>query len=57
VFYLSKAKLNSTIQQRVSEYEKHRVPHPECQWKMADPSALDKVVVYKKPDPHLWDRV
>ncbi|KAK2372108.1 hypothetical protein P8452_45511 [Trifolium repens] len=56
VFYFSKAKLNSTLQQTVSEYERHRVPHPACRWKMADPSALDKVVVYKKPDPHLWDR-
>ncbi|XP_061356361.1 uncharacterized protein LOC133300787 [Gastrolobium bilobum] len=56
VFYLSKAKFNSTIRQTVSEYERHRVPHPECRWKMADPSALDKVEVYKKPDPRLWDR-
>lgn len=55
VFYLSKAKLvNSTTQ---SEYERYRIPYPECRWKMADPSALDKVLVYKKPDPHLWDRV
>ncbi|KAL2348022.1 hypothetical protein Fmac_002022 [Flemingia macrophylla] len=56
VFYFSKAKLNSTLQQTVTEYERHRVPHPECRWKMADPSALDRVVVYKKQDPRLWDR-
>ncbi|KAI4315451.1 hypothetical protein L6164_028259 [Bauhinia variegata] len=56
VFYLSKAKLNSTTQQTVSEYERHRVAHPECRWKMVDPSSFDKVVVYKRPDPHLWDR-
>ncbi|KAL2342729.1 hypothetical protein Fmac_004014 [Flemingia macrophylla] len=56
VFYFSKAKYNSTMQQIVSEYERHRVPHPECRWKMANPADLDKVEVYKKPDPHLWDR-
>ncbi|RDX93132.1 hypothetical protein CR513_24648, partial [Mucuna pruriens] len=56
VFYFSKAKLNSTSRQTVTQYERHRVPHPECRWKMADPSALDKVEVHKKPDPHLWDR-
>ncbi|KAK7308965.1 hypothetical protein RJT34_05336 [Clitoria ternatea] len=56
VFYFSKAKFNSTKLQTVTEYERHRVPHPECRWKMADPSALDKVEVYKKTDPHLWDR-
>ncbi|XP_020217913.1 uncharacterized protein LOC109801291 [Cajanus cajan] len=56
VFYFSKAKYNSTMHQIVSEYERHRVPHPDCRWKMANPAALDKVEVYKKPDPHLWDR-
>ncbi|CAI8589292.1 unnamed protein product [Vicia faba] len=56
VFYLSKAEFNSTIHQTVSEYERHRVPHPECRWKISNPSALDKIIVYKKPDPHLWDR-
>ncbi|KAJ1411788.1 hypothetical protein SESBI_20842 [Sesbania bispinosa] len=56
VFYFSKAEYNSTMQKTVTEYERHRVPHPECRWKMADPSSLDKVVIYKKPDPHLWDR-
>lgn len=57
VFYLSKAKLNHTIDQTVSEYVRHRVPHPPCKWKMPDPAGIDKVEVYKKPDPHLWDRV
>ncbi|KAK7251362.1 hypothetical protein RIF29_34477 [Crotalaria pallida] len=56
VFYFTKAKFNSTAQEIVSEYDRHRVPHPECRWKMASPSSLDTVVVYKKPDPHLWDR-
>ncbi|KAH7513892.1 uncharacterized protein LOC107430210 [Ziziphus jujuba] len=56
VFYLSKAKLNHTIDQTVSEYVRHRVPHPPCKWKMPDPAGIDKVEVYKKPDPHLWDR-
>jgi hypothetical protein len=57
VFYFSKAKSNVTTQQTLTEYERHRVPHPECRWKMANPSSIDKVEVYKKPDPHLWDRV
>ncbi|MED6191475.1 hypothetical protein PIB30_000575 [Stylosanthes scabra] len=56
VFYFSKARVNSTTQQTVTEYERHRIPPPECRWKMANPSLLDRVEVYKKPDPHLWDR-
>ncbi|KAK3227865.1 hypothetical protein Dsin_007727 [Dipteronia sinensis] len=56
VFYLSNANFNSTLNQTVSQYSRHRVPHPACRWKMADPANLDNVVVYKKPDPHLWDR-
>ena len=57
VFYLSKARLISSMNQTVSEYIRHRVSHPSCKWKMADPSSLDRVEVYKKPDPDLWDRV
>lgn len=57
VFYMSNARLNSSTHQTVSEYVRHRVPHPPCKWKMADPTKLDRVEVYKKPDPHLWDRV
>lgn len=56
VFYMSNARLNSSTDQTVSEYVRHRVPHPPCKWKMADPAKLNRVEVYKKPDPHLWDR-
>lgn len=57
VFYLSKAKLDRSKNQTVSEYIRHRVPHPFCRWKMADPSEFNIVKVYKKPDPDLWNRV
>lgn len=56
VFYMSKAEFNSTMNQTVSEYARHRIPHPECRWKMANPAVLDTLVIYKKPDPYLWDR-
>ncbi|KAJ0715079.1 hypothetical protein HanPI659440_Chr13g0496981 [Helianthus annuus] len=56
VFYMTKVRLNSTTNMSVSEYARHRVPHPLCKWKMIDPSSLDKVVVFKRPDPQLWDR-
>ncbi|PVH32467.1 hypothetical protein PAHAL_9G403800 [Panicum hallii] len=36
----------------VTEYERHRVKHPACRWRIADPGALlDHIVVHKKPDP------
>ncbi|KAH1075142.1 hypothetical protein J1N35_027470 [Gossypium stocksii] len=56
VFYMSKVGMDSELNQTVSEYERHRVPHPPCRWKMANPGALEMVIVNKKPDPHLWDR-
>ncbi|XP_028798805.1 uncharacterized protein LOC114754199 [Neltuma alba] len=59
VFYLSDATLlNSTTSSQVivSEYQRHRVPHPECRWRMTPPSIINTVKVYKKPDPHLWSR-
>ncbi|KAF7151541.1 hypothetical protein RHSIM_Rhsim02G0234700 [Rhododendron simsii] len=56
VFYLSKARLDSLTNHTVSEYLRHRVPHPLCRWKMPDPDDLARVEVFKKPDPNLWDR-
>ncbi|GMJ06253.1 hypothetical protein like AT4G23490 [Hibiscus trionum] len=56
VFYMSKVRMLSEPNRTVSEYERHRVPPPPCRWRMADPSAVEMVIVDKKPDPHLWDR-
>ncbi|KAL3818032.1 hypothetical protein ACJIZ3_003937 [Penstemon smallii] len=56
VFYFSKAEMESDTNYTVSEYIRHGVPHPACRWKMADPDEVDRIEVYKKPDPHLWDR-
>ncbi|KAJ4828060.1 hypothetical protein Tsubulata_046842 [Turnera subulata] len=56
VFYLSKARMDSSLNVTVSEYARHRVPHPDCKWKMANPATINEVVVFKKPDPQLWDR-
>uniref|UniRef100_A0A0V0IPG2 Putative fringe-related family protein-like n=1 Tax=Solanum chacoense TaxID=4108 RepID=A0A0V0IPG2_SOLCH len=56
VFYLSSAKMDPSSNQTVSQYTRHRVPHPACKWKTTDPADVDRVQVYKKPDPHLWDR-
>ncbi|XP_022733910.1 uncharacterized protein LOC111287552 isoform X2 [Durio zibethinus] len=56
VFYLSDAAYNKNTNQTASEYVLHRVSSPECNWKMADPSGIEKVEVYKKPDPTLWDK-
>ncbi|KAL6502357.1 hypothetical protein OROHE_024635 [Orobanche hederae] len=58
VFYLSDAsKMESDTNRTVSGYVRHRVPHPVCKWKMPDPSGVERVEVYKKPDPRMWDRV
>ncbi|XWS49990.1 hypothetical protein CRYUN_Cryun12cG0049900 [Craigia yunnanensis] len=56
VFYMSGLRMDSELNQTVSEYERHLVPHPPCRWKMADPDELEMVIVNKKPDPHLWNR-
>lgn len=39
-------------------YERHRDAQPTCRWKIEDPSQhINTVIVYKKPDPDLWNRV
>lgn len=57
VFYMSRAQMEPDTNRTVSEYTRHHVPHPVCKWKMTDPGEVERVEVYKKHDPHLWDRV
>lgn len=56
VFYLSRARFDSLTNQTVTVYDRHRVPQPACKWNLTSPSEIDRIVVYKKPDPQLWDR-
>ncbi|KAB2038855.1 hypothetical protein ERO13_D03G148400v2 [Gossypium hirsutum] len=56
VFYMSSVGMHSKLNTTVSKYDRHRVPHPPCRWKMADPNNLQMVIVYRKPDPNLWNR-
>ncbi|WCJ26341.1 hypothetical protein M5689_008164 [Euphorbia peplus] len=56
VFYMSKARYNSSQNTTVSEYTQHRDFHPPCRWKMTDPQDINVVVVHKQRDPQLWDR-
>jgi hypothetical protein len=57
VFYMSSTKFDQQLNTTVSEYTIHRVSHPSCRWKMTNPAEINTIVVYKKPDPHLWERV
>ncbi|CAN7119123.1 unnamed protein product [Brassica rapa subsp. narinosa] len=56
VYYMSTTKFDKQLNTTVSEYTRHRVSHPSCKWKMANPAEINTIVVYKKPDPHLWER-
>ncbi|XP_065858339.1 uncharacterized protein [Euphorbia lathyris] len=56
VYYMSKARYDSSQNTTVSEYVQHHDFHPPCRWKMADPHNIDMIVVHKKRDPQLWDR-
>ncbi|XP_072955498.1 uncharacterized protein [Typha angustifolia] len=59
VYYLSRARVDAGRRTTVTQYDRHRDEgkRPSCRWKIADPAALlDRVVVFKKPDPGLWNR-
>ncbi|KAK9668098.1 hypothetical protein RND81_13G035200 [Saponaria officinalis] len=56
VYYLSKARFDEETNKTVSEYLLKRETHPLCRWKMIEPSIIERVIVYKKPDPELWSR-
>ncbi|KAL0923559.1 hypothetical protein M5K25_007621 [Dendrobium thyrsiflorum] len=58
LYYLSSASYDNSRRTSVTRYRLHKDPRPPiCRWKTANPSTLiEEVVVYKKPDPFLWDR-
>ncbi|CAN8246477.1 unnamed protein product [Cochlearia groenlandica] len=56
VFYVSNTKFDSQLNTSVSEYTRHKDSHPSCRWEMASPEEIKTIIVYKKPDPRLWDR-
>ncbi|VVA33275.1 PREDICTED: transferring glycosyl group transferase [Prunus dulcis] len=56
VYYFSNVVYNKNVSHTATEYVRDRVPDPECHWKMANPSRIKKVQVYKAPNPHLWDK-
>ncbi|KAA8516079.1 hypothetical protein F0562_019258 [Nyssa sinensis] len=56
VYMLSNALYNSSTSQTASEYILYPTPHQACNWRMADPSQIQRVEVFRKPDPFLWDK-
>uniref|UniRef100_A0A2P2IJM0 Uncharacterized protein MANES_01G058600 n=1 Tax=Rhizophora mucronata TaxID=61149 RepID=A0A2P2IJM0_RHIMU len=56
LFYMTKAKFDPELNTTVSEYAQHHDQRPACRWRMASPANVSTILVYKKPDPHLWDR-
>lgn len=57
VYFISNATHDSQTDRTATEYLPHQISRPECRWRMADPSQIDRVEVYKKPNPFLWDKV
>lgn len=57
IFFLTNALYDPSTNQTASEYTRHGFVGPWCNSKITDPLRIYKVKVYKKPDPHLWDKV
>lgn len=57
VYYMSNVTYqNSNKTKTVSEYVRTQLPNPDCKWKIADPARIDKIRVYKRPDPYMWEK-
>jgi hypothetical protein len=52
------ARSGETTVTRYQRWRRRNDVRPACRWKIPDPDLLlDSVIVIKKPDPSLWDRV
>lgn len=56
IYYLSSCVYDQSTNRTVSEYLLHRIEYPDCHWKMANPSEVERVEVHKRPDPYMWDK-
>ncbi|KAH7862391.1 hypothetical protein Vadar_004262 [Vaccinium darrowii] len=56
LYMLANAVFNPSTNRTASEYVKSRAIGPECKQKKAGPFGIQRVEVYKKPDPYLWDK-
>ncbi|PKU74216.1 hypothetical protein MA16_Dca021620 [Dendrobium catenatum] len=58
LYYLSSSSFTNSSGMTVTRYSRYmEQPHPICRWKLPDPAVLvNEVVVFKKPDPALWNR-
>ncbi|XP_057454673.1 uncharacterized protein LOC130746146 [Lotus japonicus] len=55
VYYFSYAVYNEDTHQTATRYVRVE-SNPECKWRMEDPTQIEVVEVYKKPNPNLWDK-
>ncbi|CAO2835578.1 unnamed protein product [Amaranthus hypochondriacus] len=56
IYYLTNGVFNDMVNESVTNYLMHQMPHPWCWWDMVDnPQKIHRVQVYKKPNPNKWD--
>ncbi|KAM7511961.1 hypothetical protein LguiB_010836 [Lonicera macranthoides] len=57
VYVLSNALYNRSTNQTASEYVRYQAyHHPKCTHQMDRAANIQRVMVFKKPNPHLWDK-
>ncbi|KAF8048124.1 hypothetical protein N665_2667s0003 [Sinapis alba] len=56
VFYMSRALNDSSSGTTISEYLRHNEWNPKCEWGIQDPSDINRIFVYKKPNPDRWNK-
>lgn len=57
VFFNSFAVKSSSSDTTISEYLRYNEWYPKCDWGIADPSDINRIFVYKKPNPDRWNKV
>ncbi|XP_024009897.1 uncharacterized protein LOC18015143 [Eutrema salsugineum] len=56
VFFMSHVLNDSSSGSTVSVYLRHNEWNPKCDWGIPDPSDINRIFVYKKPDPDRWNK-
>ncbi|XP_020977516.1 uncharacterized protein LOC107635055 isoform X2 [Arachis ipaensis] len=55
VFYFSNVTYDGSAEETISDYIRID-PNPDCRWKIPGPTQVRKIEVFKKLDPHIWEK-
>ncbi|KAI9193947.1 hypothetical protein LWI28_001615 [Acer negundo] len=56
IFYMEMVRFHKASNLTVGFYTRRQFHNPFCRWKVESPEKIETVVVFKRPEPHRWQK-